>query len=68
MGNIKNGKGVLEKATLKVVSKAVNTDWFAVNIKASRFPALHRIYIACPTLTKVNLLMDDGTNTNIVNI
>ncbi len=66
MANIINGVGTLQKATLKISSKAVDTDWFAVNIKPTRFPALHRIYMACPTETKVNLLLDDGANTNLV--
>ena len=66
MAFIKDNKFVIEKATLKVTSKAVDTDWFGVNIKPTRFPALHRIFIACPSETKVNLLMDDGSNTNIV--
>lgn len=66
MGNNRDGKVILEKVTLKVSSKTVDTDWFSANIKPSMFPALHRIYIACPTATKVNLLLDDGTNSNIV--
>ena len=65
MGLLKNGKGILEKVTLTVSSKAINTDWFATNITPSRFPALHRLYVACPTSTKIKVLMDDGTNSNI---
>ena len=65
MGFIIDGRGVLEKITSKVNSKAVNTDWFSVNITPSRFPAVHRIYIALPSASKVKLLMDDGSNTNI---
>lgn len=65
MGNLRNGRGVIEKATIKVTSKAINTDWFTPNILPSKFPALHRLYVAVPTSTKIKVLMDDGTNSDI---
>lgn len=60
---------IIEKATLKQTSKTVNTDWFASNISPTNAPANHRILILIPdggTDTVVNILMDDGTNTNEV--
>tara|TARA_Y100000310_G_scaffold339157_1_gene430969 strand:+ start:1585 stop:1950 length:366 start_codon:yes stop_codon:yes gene_type:complete len=54
-----------EKATAKESSKAINTDWFASNISPTNAPANHRIYIRLATSSVVNVLMDDGTNTNL---
>ena len=60
------GFGIEAIETLKELSKAVNTDWFAANIKPINAPSLHRITIMVNTATVVKLLMDDGTNTNLV--
>lgn len=57
---------IIEKATIKETSKAVDTDWFASNIEPTNTPAVHRITIRMATASVVNLLMDDGTNTDIV--
>lgn len=57
---------MIEKATIKETSKAVDTDYFAANITPTNAPANHRIYIRLATTSVVNILMDDGTNTDIV--
>tara|TARA_Y100000310_G_C20130761_1_gene555759 strand:- start:93 stop:458 length:366 start_codon:yes stop_codon:yes gene_type:complete len=57
---------IIEKATIKETSKAVDTDWFATNISPTNAPANHRLYIRMATTSVVNLQMDDGTNTDLV--
>lgn len=57
---------IREKGTVKATSKAVDTDWFASNISPTNAPANHRIYIRMASATVVKLLMDDGTNSDVV--
>lgn len=56
---------LIEKGTIQETSKAINTDWFAANISPTRTPANHRVYIRLATTSVVNILMDDGTNSDI---
>lgn len=56
---------IIEKATIRVTNKAVNTDWFASNVSPTNAPANHRIYILLATTSVVNLQMNDGINSNI---
>jgi len=56
---------IKEIATLKVTSKAINTDYFGSNLEPNNAPANHRLYILLATTSVVNLLVDDGTNSDI---
>ena len=56
---------IIEKATIKATSKAVDVDYFAANISGTNSPANHRLYIRLATTSVVNIQMDDGTNSNI---
>ncbi len=56
---------IAEKGTAQESSKAVDTDWFASNITPSNAPSNQRIYIRLATTSVVNLLMDDGTNSDL---
>jgi len=56
---------LIEKATIKETSKAVDTDWFAANTSPTNSPCTQRIYLRLATTSVVNIQMDDGTNSNI---
>lgn len=55
-----------EVGTVKSTSKAINVDWFGANLSPTNAPANHRVYICLEgSDSVVNVLMDDGTNSNI---
>ncbi len=62
------GTASIEKATIKKVSKAINTGWLASDVTPTNTPSIHRIHILVTTDTVVNLQVNDGTNTTTMKL